>query len=394
MVGLSRRADLPDSVAGLSSRANVLDGDQMHGRSIGQQSIALKRVPGELVAKGRIRVATVIPVPGLLQEHGIDPVPVLAELGLALTDFAEPETTIPFPTMGRLLATSARLTNCPHFGLMTGARQQGSALGAVGFLVQSASDVRTGLAILVRHFQMHNPNAVIDVQELDSYVAFKFTILPDRIEGREQILDGAMAIAFNLIRALCGPDWRATEVRFAHARPENVAPFRRFFGTTLRFDAAETALIFHRRWLDQRVATADPALHAIMATRVVELESEPEKDLVATLRRLLPGLVTERAASIGVAADRVGLSARTLSRRLAAEGTPFLQLREEACRSLAVQLLERTRMPAGEIAHQLGYSNPSAFTRAFRRWTGLGPLEWRASRRRRSTAPAKGRNRA
>jgi AraC-like DNA-binding protein len=235
---------------------------------------------------------------------------------------------------------------------------------------------------------------VIDVADRDSYVAFTFTILPTRIDGREQILDGAMAIAFNLMRTLCGPDWRAMEVRFAHARPENVAPFRRFFGTTLRFDAGETALIFHRRWLDQRVATADPLLHTIMATRVFGLESKPEEDVVAALRRLLPGLVVSRAASIGVAADRVGLTARTLSRRLAAGGMTFLQLREEACRSLAVQLLERTRMRAGEIAHQLGYSNPSAFTRAFRRWTGLGPSDWRASRRRRFTAPAKGQNRA
>jgi AraC-like DNA-binding protein len=359
-----------------------------------KQPVALKRLPGELVTKGRIRVATVIPVLGLLQEHGIDPGPVLAELGLALTDFAHPETTIPFPIMGRLLATSARLTNCPHFGLLVGARQQASALGAMGFLAQSASNVRAGLAILVRHFQRHNPNAVIDVQEQDSYVAFTFTILPTRVEGTEQILDGAMAIAFNLMRTLCGPDWRATEVRFAHARPENVAPFRRFFGTTLHFDGADTTLIFHRRWLDQPVATADPVLHAMMATRVVELESELEEDVAVTLRRLLPRLVTEEVASIGVAANRVGLSARTMSRRLAAGGTTFLQLREEACRSLAEQLLERTHMPAGEIAHQLGYSNPSAFTRAFRRWTGLGPAEWRASRRRRSTAPATGQNQA
>jgi AraC-like DNA-binding protein len=365
----------------------------MDARSISRQPVALKRAPGELVAKGRIRVATLIPVPRLLQEHGIDPVPVLAELGLALTDFADPETTIPFPIMGRLLAMSARLTNCPHFGLMTGARQRGSALGAVGFLAQSASDVRTGLAVLVRHFQKHNPNAVIDVEERDSYAAFRFTILPTRIEGREQILDGAMAIAFNIMHTLCGPDWSATEVRFAHARPENVTPLRRFFGTTLRFDAGETALIFRRRWLDQKAATADPVLHAMMETRVVELESELAKDLVATLRRLLPGLVMERMASIGVTADRAGLSARTLSRRLAAEGTTFLQLREEACRSLAVQLLERTHLPAGEIANQLGYSHPSAFTRAFQRWTGLGPAEWRASGRRHSTPPVKGRHR-
>jgi AraC-like DNA-binding protein len=84
-------------------------------------------------------------------------------------------------------------------------------------------------------------------------------------------------------------------------------------------------------------------------------------------------------------AKRFCLDPRTLRRRLADEGTSFMQLREEACRGLACQLLEGTRMPANEIAAQIGYSNPSAFTRAFRRWTGIGPAQWRAAKRRTSS---------
>jgi len=81
-------------------------------------------------------------------------------------------------------------------------------------------------------------------------------------------------------------------------------------------------------------------------------------------------------------AKRIGLGARTLGRRLAAEGTSFKQRREEACCAIACQLPKSTQMPVSQIADHIGYANPSALTRAFRRWTGLGPAKWRAPRRR------------
>ena len=106
--------------------------------------------------------------------------------------------------------------------------------------------------------------------------------------------------------------------------------------------------------------------------------------MAGQLRRRLPSLVTAHRASLAVVAKRVGLGARTLSRRLADEGTSFMQLREDVCYTLACQLLEGTHTAVNEIADYLGYAHPSAFTRAFRGWTGMGPAQWRASRRRRS----------
>jgi AraC-like DNA-binding protein len=97
---------------------------------------------------------------------------------------------------------------------------------------------------------------------------------------------------------------------------------------------------------------------------------------------MLPSLVTTHSDSLVVAAKRVGLAARTLNRRLAAEGTSYLQLREEARYAIARQLLTETRMPANQVADRLGYANSSAFTRAFRQWSGKAPAEWRASQAR------------
>jgi AraC-like DNA-binding protein len=335
------------------------------------------------IPKGMVRVATAMAVPALLTEHGLDPAPLLAEFGLDLADYEEPENRIPYATLGRLLGRCAERTRCPHFGMLVGQRAGISALGEVGFLMQSSPDVRTALELAVRHLWAHNPSAMVELVEEDSFASLRYVILRFGLDQRDQLLDMAVAIEINVMRALCGHHWQPLEVRFAHARSRNLAPFRQFFQAPLVFDANETAVVFATEWLDKPLPGADPLLHIMMQHRVSELHLQSGEDLTVQLRRMLPSLVTARHALITVAAKRVGLSVRTMSRRLTAEGTSFTRLREEARYAIARQLLQGTSMPANQITEHLGYANPSAFTRAFRQWSGVAPVEWRASKKRR-----------
>jgi AraC-like DNA-binding protein len=333
------------------------------------------------IPKGMVRVATTMALPALLKEHDVDPAPLLAEFGLQPADYEDPENTIPYATLDRLLGRCADATHCPHFGLLAGQRAGISALGAVGFLMQSSPDVRTALEIAVHHLWTHNPSTTAELVEDESFATFSYIILRPDLEHHAQLLDMAIAIVFNVMRALCGHHWQPSEVRFAHARPRNVGPFRQFFQALLVFDASETAVTFAGEWLDKPLLSADPLLHAMMQHRVDELELQSGEDLASQLRRMLPSLVTARSASIAVTAKRVGLAVRTLNRRLAAEGTSFMQLRDEARYAMARQLLRGTSMPANQIADRLGYANASAFTRAFRQWSDLAPAQWRAAKR-------------
>jgi AraC-like DNA-binding protein len=335
------------------------------------------------IPKGFVRIATAMAVPMLLQEHGLDPAPLLAEFGLDLADYEEPENRIPYATLGRLLGRCVEWTTCAHFGLLVGQRASISSLGEVGFLMLSSPDVRTALELAVRHLWVHNPSAMVELVEEDSFASLRYIVLRFGFDQRDQLLDMAVAIEFNVMRSLCGDFWRPLEVHFAHARPTNLAPFRRFFRAPLVFDAKETAVVFAAEWLDKALPSADPLLHIMMQHRVSELHLQSGEDPATKLRRMLPALVTARHALITVAAKRVGLSVRTLSRRLTAEGTSFTRLREEARYAIARQLLNGTSMPANQIAEHLGYAHPSAFTRAFRQWSGVAPAEWRAVKRRR-----------
>ena len=227
------------------------------------------------------------------------------------------------------------------------------------------------------------------VAEDDAHGAVSYRILPAHIVGSEHVLDCAMALTFNVMQTLCGPEWRPVEVRFGHPRPRDVAPYRRLFGAPLHFDEGETALSFARDWLDKKPPDADPAMHLMMAQRMSGLEPRVDEGLANQLRRMLPALVETRGASLVAAACLVGLQPRTLNRRLAAERTSLMQLRDDALRSIACQMLEHTQMPIGEIADRLGYANPSALVRAFRRWQGMAPLQWRVAQRHRRAAVVK-----
>jgi AraC-like DNA-binding protein len=374
--------DLPTPDMGLSFRDGLLEADQVRRATERLEAPAPRRSPDGVVAEGRVRIGTYMALPAVLGERGIDPLPLLAEFGLKPADFLDPENTISFRDAGRLFARCAEAAGCPHFALLVGQRASFSGLGAVGFLMESAPDVRTALQEMSRHFRVHNPNAAITVVEEESFAAFGFAILQAGLEAEEHILDFAMAIGLNILQAMCGPDWHPIEVRFAHARPRDLGPYG-FFRSVLRFDEGESALVFARHWMDMRPRGADPLLHMMMAHRVGEIEARFSEDLVGEVRRMLPGLFLERTATLAVVMKRLGLGARTLNRRLAAEGTSFLQLREEASNAMALQLLDSTRMSVTEIAGLLGYANPSAFTRAFYRWSGVAPTHWRSSKNRR-----------
>jgi AraC-like DNA-binding protein len=321
-----------------------------------------------------------MPVPSLLQELGIDPATVLQEFGLTTGHFDHPDNTLTFGTRSALLDRCALAARCPHFGLLVGLRGNTSVFGAIGFLMQSATDVRTALAVGTRHFRLHHPGVSVECREKKGFCVLNYTILNQLESGDEQTLDMAIAGMFRVMQSLCGYHWQPVEVRFAHSRPRNLVPFRALFQAPLVFDAEESALVFRSYWLDQLVPSADPLLHLFMQEHVTEVEAERSEDLPSRLHRLLPSLVAMRRATPGEAARRLGVGVRTLNRRLAAAGTTFSLLLDRSRHSIAVQLLGNTTLPPGQVATRLGYANTSALTRAFRRWNGVTPSEWRRSR--------------
>jgi AraC-like DNA-binding protein len=184
---------------------------------------------------------------------------------------------------------------------------------------------------------------------------------------------------YNILRALCGPDWRPIEAWFAQRKPADVGPFRRFFRVPLRFDAEQFALVFSTRYLKRRLPVIDDELRRLLQRQIDTLEARHGDDFPEQVRSVLrTALLTGHAKADQIAA-LFGMHSRTLHRGLKAFGIGFQQLVDEIRFEIARQMLENSAKEVGQIGELLDYAASGAFTRAFRRWSGTTPAEWRAS---------------
>lgn len=330
------------------------------------------------VNEGHLRVGPLIEVPPILRELDIDPVEIINRVGLDMTLFENSESMISFTAMGRLLNECAARTQCPHFGLLVGQRSGPDCMGVIGGLSQQMPDVGSALRSLILHLHLHDRGAVPVLSVKQGIVVLSYLIYQKEVEGSNQIYDGAIAIAFNIMRALCGPAWRPNEVLFSHRSPDDIGPYRHFFQAPLRFDMEKTALAFPAKWLDRAVPGADPRLRQQLEQRIAALESLDHRDLVGQLRSVLRTLLITQRCSLEQVAQLFSMHRRTLNRRLEEQDCTFQGLVDEIRYEIARQLLENTRMSMGQIAAILDYSDASAFTRAFRRWSGTTPTAWQS----------------
>lgn len=327
-----------------------------------------------------LRVGPVMAIPDLLAERGCDAATMLQEFGLVPAYFHNPDNTLPSRSLARIFGRCVELTGTEHFGLLVGERAGMPSLGPVGYLMQSAPTVGRALEILRQNLQAHDRGGIALVNQGRGYAALGYAILDPDLEHGEQMMAAALAIVMNILRGLCGAHWRPIQVHCAYAAPQDVAPYRRIFGASPRFDADASQLVFAEHWLSNPLPSADPLLHIFMQERVRELLAADTHDIKAQLRRFLRAAVIAPDNSLETAARYFGLHSRTLRRRLEAQGTSFRRIRDEVRFDAACQMLRQTRMPAGEIASVLGYADPAAFTRAFSRHAGVGPARWRELR--------------
>ena len=178
-------------------------------------------------AQSILRIGATLGVPEVLRELGFDPVNVISRAGLDAGLFNSPDNTISLAARGHLVERCAATTGCPHFGLLVGSRANLEFLGLVGLLAKHAPDVGTALEWLRRYFHLHAHGIAIGVRVVDGTVIFSYSISEAEIPGVRQTCDGAVASMLNIMRELCGPDFKAIEAWFAHEQPGDLEPYKR-----------------------------------------------------------------------------------------------------------------------------------------------------------------------
>ena len=311
-----------------------------------------------------------------LREFGLDPDPIIKGAGLDPHLFEDGANAIPHRALGRLWALSVAHTQCPHFGLLVGRRATILSLGLVGRLMLHSQTFGDALHSLVANLSVQDRVVVPSLEVEGDTAIFSYAVYQPGTQSADQITDGAIACATNAIRELLGEHWAPAEVLLPRARPANAEPYREYFRAPVRFDQEIAALVFPSRCLEFRIVGADPFLRAMLEERVASLKGEQFRQ--TTSAACCGCSMANDTWSADGLAGLLDMHRRTLNRRLSAEGTQFRTVANEVRFEIARQLLEDTEVPLGQIAAALGYSEASAFTRAFRRWSGETPSAWRA----------------
>jgi AraC-like DNA-binding protein len=176
--------------------------------------------------------------------------------------------------------------------------------------------------------------------------------------------------------------WAPTQVKFAHPAPSVVREHERVFQAPIRFTAGENALVFPSELLHLPCRTADPGLLAVLSRHADQILSVlPQTDSWSDrIRRTAAEELGRGTAPVEQVARRLGLSVRSLQRRLAEEGTSYTELLDGIRHELAVRYFRDSRLSIAQIALLLGYAETSSFDRSFRRWCGMSPSDYRAGK--------------
>ena len=326
------------------------------------------------VCEGMMRVSILPELPSLLQEMGQDPARLLGELGLDPVQCVDPENPLPFRVVGNVLSHCVMRTGCAHFGLLLGQRGGTATLGKVGLLARSSPDVDSALRNLIKHLHHHDQGAVPSLSVNGNTALFGYAIYEKEVRASDQIYAGAMAIAFRIMRELCGSGWRPSEVWLPFRKPRDAAPFRQFFQTPLRFGAEQGALDFPAAWLNHSLQSADHEVQHQVET-LLEAYVRSHHPRAACRARAAGRRATFGGPSGQLRCEPPDADPATAAGRYVvphpAEGDREVQL-EVAC-----QMLRDTDNLIDHIATTLGYAGASPFTRAFKTWTGHTPADWR-----------------
>ena len=317
-------------------------------------------------------------VPAALESLGFDPQEVLADCGFDIGLFANADNLISFFARGRLMAHCAAKANCLNFGLLVGQHSGLSSLGLPGLLAKNSPDVRTALDNLVRHFHLHTRGSMLTLHESNGIATLSYHIKQFESQANAEVGAGAVAILFNILRELCGPNWLPREAWFMHQQPLDTEPYRQFFQTHLQFNAEQNAIFFLASWLNLPLKESHPDLYKMVQQQIELLEVQQDSNFPEQVREVLSESILRGDSNADHVAALFSMHPRTLNRHLNAYGTSYRQLRDKVRYTMAEQLLNETDLTISQIAINLNYAGARSFIRAFRRWGGTTPARWRA----------------
>jgi AraC-like DNA-binding protein len=296
----------------------------------------------------------------------------LGEITRARLRLRAPAALVPAATAGEIWESAARLSGQGDLGLRVGSASRPEDVGSLGAMVRRAPNVATALRWAVLHGSRFSTGERYWVTREGDEIVLHHHFSRALRDGRREASEFVLMLWIQLIRLAAGAGWRPSKIGLEQPRPDHAPSLEALALRGARFEQAHTTLHFPRTLLSKPLPPPPAAIGADE-----EAPAWPATDFAGSIRQSIEALLPLGAADVASLAFAAGTSVRSLQRRMAREGFHFSELLE-ACRLDAAQrLLSDPRNKVIEVADRLGYRDAANFTRAFRRWTGASPREFR-----------------
>ena len=331
---------------------------------------------GDEMSEALQRVGPLAGIPALLREFQVEIDDVLHGLDIRPEDLSV-DNRIPFRSALSLVDRCAKACRCDHFGVLLGMRFKLGDFGSIGEVIDCASTLGEAIEDFVSVQPGFSQGACWYFVPFGDCAALGFAIYDRYLRENDQVYGVGIAFAVNAIRSLTQGEVEPLELHFNHRPPSDPAAYHGLLKSPILFNQDQTCLLLSREDLEWKNPRADVDRREQLLSAIREAIGLDQLSASVRLRHELRPLLSRGLPSLEAAAARLAMHPRALNRRLEQEGTTFADERDRSRYTMAAELLGATDLPIGEIAAAVAYENHSAFVRAFRKWSGCSPSEWR-----------------
>ncbi len=313
-----------------------------------------------------------------LQARGIDSESLFHKAGLDPKALGDPNARYPVEGMQRLWALAVESTGEEGIGLAVIDYWHPTSMHALGFAWLASSTLKNALERLVRYVHMASTAANFALQETREGYVLEMSGPQREWTPIPQSIDAGAALVVHMCRVSYGDRFAPLRVTLRRPQPEHGEPFERFFQAPIAYQAEHNTLVLDKAVVLRTLPTGNTDLaHANEKVITEYLANMDLDDIVMRLKTRLIDMLPSGEVSGDAVAQAMNLSPRSLQRKLQEEGLTYSQVLEETRRELAARYIRNSRLSISEITFLLGFSEPSNFSRAFKRWNGVSPSEFR-----------------
>ncbi len=316
-----------------------------------------------------------------INQHGGDVDRVFGEAEVDLNCIGNPTAGMELKSFCGLFESASKHTRNDNFGLWFGNQFTPSDLGLWGYAAISSPTLGAALDNLIDLFRFHQQCSLLRLTK-SSYAGMlqlEYQVRDPQIIQRRQDAELSLGMFLNVFRNCYGQHWHPEEVYFEHPKPENCNEHQTAFNAPVFFNQNVNAIVFKEKELERRMPQCDLKLMSMMRVCLETLGNGTPltQNLIDRIRNVIRANLSSSCPSLEQVAEAMHMSASAVQRNLAWEGLSYTDLVEETRQNLAQIYLRQRNLSLSEIAYLLGYSELSAFSRAFRRWTGQSPRSHR-----------------